>query len=947
MTNYKIITYGLAILAGCLGGLKVQGQEAPVADTLIKIEKEKYVPGVLFDIPAKAATSSVSVVSGEMLYKTPTANLTNTFYGLFPGMSVVQGQGEPGYDGASIYIRGIGAYNYGSYAVYVDGFQSNMTYAQYLTPAEIESVSILKDAVALAPFGMKGANGVIWIVTRRGKTGKPQVSLQARTGIQQLQNITKPLSSHEYASLYNEANSNDNGRVWTPVYTQSQLDAYKNGSSINTDWYEETLKQNTPFSSIDASFTGGNKNARYFVLMDYTRSNSFYDVQNDDNHSNARMTQYNIRSNFDFTIFDYIDGKMDFGGRIEDRKYPAYTGTSLWGNLERYPDNIYPVKNDNGTWTGTTVYPNNPVASIRELGIYTTHDRSMQMNFTLKERLDFLLKGFYLSQAVSFSSWTRGSRNITKDYARYIGSEVQTSNQNTNYTISDDYGTNQWNWQQWLFSAGYDRQIGLHKLTSGLNYLQYLRKVDANQNGAAGVNTQYGYANFSGRVNYAYDSKYLAEVSFSYSGSDNYKPGNRYVFYPAFSAGWVLTNEQFMSGAGAVDFLKLRASAGQVGYDYFSGGRYLYEQYYKSSGSYPTGNATPTWRGAIVPAYIANPDITAEKSTKYNIGIDAGLLKGLSVTVDVFMDKRSGIVSADNYIMDAAGMDAPYRNIGKVTTKGLEFSVSYKNRAGDLSYEIGTMGTYIKDNIDYMAELATASPYAMQTGKAIGTPIGYEALGFYDISDFDAAGNLVNNPVPAMGMVQPGDIKYRNLNGDNIIDERDKTAIGKSSFPDFVYSFTTQLGYKGLDLRVLMQGVLGRDVNLLSGAYNKVIAFENNGNIYAWARNRWAYYPGQGIDTRSTATYPRLSTEYVTNNYTTSSFWVKNGNFLKLRNVELGYTLPERRLSKLGLQSARVYVNGVNLLTFSSLLSDYDIDPETMSGYPGVKSYNVGLTVGL
>ena len=892
-----------------------------------------------FSVSSVHSTSAVSSVSGEMLYKTPTANLTNTLYGLLPGISVQQGQGEPGYDAASINIRGIGAYTYGSYTVYVDGFQSKMSYAQYLSPAEIESVSVLKDAAALAPFGMKGANGILWITTKRGKVGKPQLQVQLRTGIQQLQNITKPLQSDEYAALYNEANSNDNGRVWSPAYLQTT------GIEPNTDWYDETLKTSTPFYSADASFTGGSKDARYFVLMNYTGTNGFNNVENDDTHSNALMKQYNIRSNFDFTLFQYIDGKVDFGGRIEDRSYPAYGGASLWRNLERYPNIIYPVNNSNGSWTGTMVYPDNPVASIRERGINTTHDRSMQMNFTLKERLDFVLKGLYLSQAVSFSNWTRGSRNVTKDYARFIDNVIQTSNTNTNYSISDDYGTNQWNWQQWQFTAGYDKQIGQHKIASGLSYLQYTHNVDANQNGAAGINTKYGFMNLSGRVHYSFADKYLADLNLGYSGSDNYKPGNRFKLYPALSMGWVLSNEGFMSDVEMIDLLKIRLSAGQAGYDSFDGGRYLYQQYYRNQGSYPVGNGTPTWQGAIVEAYVANPDITAEKSTKYNIGIDANLFGGLSMTIDAFVDKRSDIISLDNSIMGIVGVNAPYRNIGKATTKGLELSFSYAGKAGDFKYEVGTMGTWIKDKIDYMGELPTPSPDAMQTGKAIGTPIGYEAIGFYDVTDFDANGNLINLPVPAMGNVQPGDIKYRNLNEDNVIDDCDKKAIGRSSFPDFTYAFTIQAEYKDFDLRILAQGAAGRDVNLLSSAYNKVVAFENNGNVYEWAKNRWAYYPAQGIDTRATATYPRLSTQ-DNNNYVNSDFWIKDGSFLRLRNIELGYSIPQNLLSKMKLTSGRVYVSGVNLLTFSSLLKDFDIDPETMSGHPGIKSYNLGITVG-
>lgn len=943
MINCKNMICGLLWLAGWS---LPAGAQQPNGNQSVLPAEERTAPGAIFSVASPESTSAVSSVSGETLFRTPVANLTNTLYGLLPGVSVRQGQGEPGNDAAEINIRGIGAYNYGSYAVFVDGFQSTMSYAQYLTAAEIEHVAVLKDAAALAVFGMKGANGVLWITTKRGNVGKPTCSIRLRGGVQQLMNVTKPLDSYNYATLYNEANSNDNDRVWTPVYTQRQLENYRNGRGTDVDWYDKTLREQAPFYSVDLSFSGGNNKVRYFVLADFTESNGMYNVRNDDNHANAQMRQYNIRSNFDFELFGFIEGRVDFGGRIESRRAPAFDGTTLWSNLERYPRNIYPVRNNDGSWTGTMVYPNNPVASIRELGIHTMHDRSMQSNFSLKERLDFVTPGLYLSQAVSFSNWTRGTRNVTRNYARFMNSVIQTSDQDTNYAINDDYGTNQWNWLQLHLTLGYNRVFGRHSLSSGIQYLQYTHNVDKNMNGASGINTEYAHINLAARIHYAYAGKYLAELNGAYSGSDNYRPGKRFAFYPSVSVGWVISREDFMARAKAVNLLKLRISVGQAGYDTFSGGRYLYQQYYKNEGSYPVGNATPVWQTGIVQPYIADPDITAEKSTKYNVGIDARFFDRLSLTADAFMDRRTGIVSQDNSIMGASGESPCYRNIGKVTTKGFEFNLGYKDRIGKFNYSVSVLGTYVKDKIDYMAELPSPSKDARQTGNPIGTMLGYEAIGFYDVTDFDSEGNLVGGlPVPSLGAVQPGDIKYRNICSDGVIDERDKTVIGRPSFPELTYAFVVEAEYRGFDLRAVLQGAAGRDVNLLGSAYNKVVAFENNGNVYAWAQDRWAYYPSEGIDTRNTARYPRLSTTANTNNYVNSSFWIKDGSFLRLRNIEIGYSLPRKWLVKLRMSEARIYVSGVNLLTWSSLLRDYDIDPETLSGYPGVKSYNIGLSV--
>lgn len=890
------------------------------------------------------STAAISSVSGETLHKTPTANLSNTLYGLMPGLVAMQGSGEPGYEQAWLTIRGIGSYNYDSYAVFVDGFQTNSSYFQYLMPSEIESISILKDAAALAPLGMKGANGAIWVETKRGSIGKPKIQVRFLTGMQQPIHITKPLPSYEFANLYNEAVSNDNNRIWNPEYYPYQLDDYKYGRGINTDWYDQTVKSSTPFTTTDITFSGGEKNARYFVMFGYVDNQGLYNVQNDDNHANAQIKQYNIRSNFDFSMFKIFEGKVDLGGRIEDRKYPGLNATNLWNNLERYPDNIYPVQNENGTWTGTTVYPDNPVASIRELGYFSTHDRTLQANFSLKEKLDFITQGLYLSQAASFSNWVRGSYDRTKNYARYIDDVQQTPDVNTNYKVNDDWGTNQWRRTQFQLLAGYDREFGKHKITSAVSFLQNTYNVDSTLNSAAGINTKYADLNIGGRIHYEFNSRYVGEFGFAYSGSDNYAKGNRFGFYPAISGAWILSNEAFLSNHSVIDFLKLRLSAGKTGYDTYNGGRYLYQQYYMSHGSYPTGNADPTWNNGLVPSYLANPDIFAEQSMKYNAGIDATFFKGLNLTMDVFMDKRSGIVSPDNLMPATIGTTSPYRNLGKVTTKGLELNLNYHGSIADFTYSIGGMLTCLKDRIDYMAELTPASPLAAYTGQPIGTPIGYQFIGFYDISDFNADGTLKQGiPTPAFGKIQPGDMKYRDVNNDGIIDEKDMLRIGNSEYPNMNYSFHAEAGFRGFDFSVLFQGVTGRDVDIFN---NKTVAFENNGNAYKIAEGRWAYYPDQGIDTRATATYPELSTLGNMNNYVNSSFWLKSGDFLRLRNIELGYSIPKKVLSSIKLANVRFFINGVNLLTWSSLLKNYDMDPESLTGYPAIKSYNAGINVG-
>lgn len=902
-------------------------------------------PGALIQVSKAASTAAVSAVSGDALYKTPVPNLSNTLYGLLPGLTVTQGSGQPGYDAATLRIRGIGTYNDQDCIIYVDGFETNFSYLQYLSPDEIESVAILKDAAALAPFGMKGANGVLWVTTRQGHIGKPRVQLKMRTGLQQPIHINKPLGSYDYARLYNEAVSNDNGRVWSPAYSDAQLQAYQSGTGTNVDWYDEVLKKQAPFSTIDATFSGGDTTATYFVMLGYMNDQGLYNVPTDDIHSNASLHGYTVRTNLDFHVFKIFEGKVNIGGRIEDRKYPNYDGATLWNDLATYPSNIYPVKNKDGTWTGTSTFPNNPLASVNALGYTSTHDRTLQANFNLKETLDFITEGLYLNEAVSFNTWTRGSYNVTRDYARLIDTIQQTTDKNTNPSIYDDHGTNQWYWQQFSGTIGYHRRFGLHDLSGAINYLQYTYNVDANQNGAAGINTDYGFQNIGGKLHYMYNDRYIAELGFAYSGSDNYAKGNRWGFYPALSAAWILSREPFLQDNAHIDFLKLRASIGKSGYDEFQDGRYLYQLYYANSGSYPTGTGSLTWHNGLKQAYVPNPDIFAEQSMKYDVGIDAGLFDKLNVTLDAFMDKRSGIITPDNSLMAVFGTTPPYENIGKVTNKGFEASLDFSDHAGRFAYHIGGMAAYNSNRIDYMAEIPPVSLLAAQTGRPVSSVFGYVADGFYDVSDFNADGSLkAGLPVPGFGAIQPGDIRYVDQNGDHKIDEADLVKIGKTYFPQLTYSFNAGAAYGGFDLQLLLQGAAGRTVNLLD-AGTQVIPFVNNSTAYALAEERWAYYPDQDIDTRSSAKYPRLTAVANNNNYINSTFWMRNGHFLRLRNVEIGYTIPSRLTRKIAISTARVFVSGINLVTWSPLLKNDHIDPETLTGYPALKSYNAGISV--
>lgn len=918
------------------------------------INSENATPGKLFDNTVINNTGSVATVAGETLNKVTVPNLLNTLPGQLSGLFTVQGNGLPGNDDPVWAIRGVGSYGLGyfnSAKIYVDGFEVTSDYLSYLSPAEIESVSVLKDAASLSTFGMRGANGVIWVKTKRGQIKEPTVTLQVRSGLQQAINTYKPLDSYNFANLYNQAVSNDNG-AWTPYYSQSQLDGYKNGTGTNISWYDEVMKSQGNYSDVNFIFNGGVERAKYNIVLAYANQQGLYNVENTDQTSNQKMDRFNVRANFDFNLFDIVDASVDLGARLENRKQPHYW--NVMNDLASYPSNIYPVYDelvvdDESNYSGTALYPNNPVGSIKGLGWYSSRARVLQGNFKFREKLDFITPGLYLQEAFSFYVRSSSTYSKTRNYARYFNGVPTTTDQTTSI-VASGYGTGGMDqWMQGSLSVGYDKDIDKHAIRFLLDF------HISDFKGEGFFNYRQHYLNLSGKVNYAYDSRYVAELGFSYFGSDAYKKGNRWGFYPTLSGAWIISNEEFLKDNDNVSFAKLRASVGRSGEintnvtdntSFQSNGRALYQQYYAWSRAFYTGISAPfSGQGSLVPQFIANENVFAEQSMKYNIGLDVSFLNKLNVTADVFMDKRSNILTRLNSQMGYYGDYNYLDNIGKMTNKGVELSAAYTDKINDFNYSIHGLLSYAINTIDFMDEVAPAFPYNAYTGRAYGTVLGLQAEGFYQIEDFDANGNLKQDmATPLFGAVQPGDIRYKDLDGNGFIDQTDVTEIGNPVYPNLAYSFGAQAEFKGLDFSILFQGASGASVNLLNRRA-QFVAFVDNGNAFENALGAWAYYPDQGIDTRNTATYPRLTTQSNENNYRNSSFWMKNNSYLRIKNVELGYDLMSNLLRVRGISSLRVFLNAVNPLTFSSLLTDYDMDPESGYGYPALKSYNVGLSI--
>lgn len=893
-------------------------------------------------IQSNNSNSSVSTVLGAEL-NFPFSSLSNALSGKVSGLTTFLRSGEPGKDAATLLVRGKGTYNNNNVLVYVDGFPSSF---EHLLSAEIETISILKDATALSQFGIEGANGVIWITTNKGVEGPLKINFQSRYMLQQPTKRMSFLNSYDYARLYNEAISNDKG-AWSPVYSESELLKYKNGLDPilypNVNWYDEVVKDNASYYDASLSFKGGNSNVKYAVVLGYQSTEMLYNneyIAREDMKNIGQFTKYNFRANTDIKINKIFSASANLGGMIGSYVRPAFSATTLWNNIISYPSNIYAIKNPDGNWGGNSVYMDNPVASISAKGNNTSHERFIQANVKLCQDLSFLIKGLTLTEAVSFSDYFNGYYNKTKDYVRsqaVVNEQDEISyisyGQNTDYTVSDGV-SDVWERINYYLSADYNVKTSNGQLSARVAFNQNSFVVD-------GRNAPYFKQGVFGYLKYNMQQKYLAELSVSYSGSENFMQGHRFGFFPTFSAGWIISNENFMNDQNWIDLLKVRASGGVVGNDNI-GSRFLYQSYYagNSANPYILGSSGQASQNTLAESVVGNPLITWEKSHKYNLGIDFFAFGKLNAVLDLFYDKRTDIISQKIASIPAVfGNILPYENVGIVSNRGIEFELGYIGNAGKFEYGLKTIFSYSKNIIEYQEEPVRSEEYLYRTGNPVGQPFGFEYSGFYELEDFDENGNLILRLPTPSNPVQPGDLKYVDQNNDGLINEDDMKAIGFSDLPQITYSLSADLKYKGFDLNLFFQGSANRSV-YLNGV--NAWAFVNNSNAPEMAKGRWAYYPEQGIDTRAVATYPRLSTENNGNNYMLSTFWLKNGSYLRLKNAELGYNLPTNLDKILSVDNVRFFVGGTNLITFDSIR---DYDPEIIRGYPLTRNYYVGINV--
>ena len=886
-----------------------------------------------------AQTGAVVSIGTKEIKQSPVSNIANALVGRLPGFVAVQRSGEPGVNTPEMYIRGIATLNSSAPLITVDGVQKESNALSLLDPNEVESITILKDASATALYGVKGANGVIIIKTRRGKEGAPSASASLQTSVQKATRLPQYLNSYWFAVLANEAYKNDNPNGTLIPYSDADIQAYKTGSDPyghpNVDWLNAML-QPAKMTRADFNVSGGSKIAKYFVNVGYTDEKGLYKAEKNPKYDpNIDYRRYNFRSNIDFDFDKDFSMGLSLFGSIENKNSPNVVTTNLFDYLLKEPPNAFPIKYPTGFYGGTAI--SNPFDMLNRSGYIQSFNSSLSGMLTATRKLDFITKGLYLKGNYSFDGYFTNNftRTMSDRTAIYNGSGsfLDTANYTyagTNAPLSAPSSSFSQNRDIWMdLSVNYERTFGDHAVT-GLLLGNRTQQVMGGQ-------IPFVSQGLVARITYSYQNKYFAELNAGYNGTDNFAPGKRYGLFPAISAGWVLSKEKFLENSRVIDFLKLRGSYGITGSDQLNGGRrWLFISNYQSGTGYSYGDPL-TSVGGVTEGPAANPNITWEKAHKANIGMELKLLKDLfGMTVDVFRERRSDILITRGTvpaILGVADANLPPANMGIVVNKGFEIELTHRNRIGSVTYFIKANGSYARNKIVFKDEVSQPYDYLRQTGHPVGQYFGLTALGFFKNQD------EINKSPVQFGTVIPGDLKYKDLNHDGVIDANDQGPIGRTGVPEILYGFSGGANWKNFDLSFLFQGATNYNVIFdHEGAWE----FYNGAKVMEQHLGRWT--PA----TASTATYPVLHYGQNANNHRQSSFWMKDASYIRLKNVEFGYTFKNVHLSKsTHLSAFRIFVSGENLYTWDKM-GKQSFDPEAASGkgffYPQLKVYNVGIS---
>ncbi|MBO9619929.1 MAG: TonB-dependent receptor [Niabella sp.] len=928
-----------------------------LAEQYAKSDNTEYV-NILYGRQKKeTVTAAVSQINGSVFENRAILNNTNKLTGLLPGLFVMQDNGEPGSESASLFVRGKRTMRSNSPVILVDGIERSM---EMLDPSDIETVTVLKDAAATAQYGLRGGNGIVLVTTKRGREGKIKINFNARSGLKSPTTTPKFLDAYDYATLYNEAMHNDNPDQ-TPMYNPVDLAKFlqaRNGGLTgldaylypNVDWYNSFLKKQTTQQRYSLNIDGGNKYAKYFVSVGYTKNNGLYKTDPSVNsyNTNTTMGLFTLRSNLDVNVNKRLTLSLDLAAKQEERTYPGDrtdAALRLFRALYKTPPNAYPVLTPDGKIAGTKDYTSNPYGLLNYQGYSLYYTRNMFATLRMKHELDFITKGLSFVGSVSFDNYYEQTTLRNKTFKVYQISTVL----NADGTRSPQYNSDSslkyietgsntqmgkggsYNDTRRLlnYEAALDfkRTFGNHSVTAYAGFVQ--REIGQENN----TNVPRLYRGYNGRVSYSYLDKYLADFTIGYQASEQMPPWAKYNLFPAGSVGWIVSKERFLANNKFINFLKLRASHGRSGWDDI-GGYFLWFQQYASSGGINLGNTAVSYTGWNESAFALN-NVQPERAGKTNFGIDAQFLNNkLSITADYFVEKETRIMIQPElpYTMGIRFPDMP---ISAVRNKGYELSVGFSDHVGGFNYSITGIVTEAHNNVLAKGEAKKLFDYQMSTGRPLDAVFGLVAEGL-----FRNQNEIDNSPTQTFGVVKPGDIKYRDINKDGVIDDYDRVYLGTNADPTFQYGINLNLQYKGVDLNALLTGQGGGHIYPGGEA---MYEFHDNGTV---RQHHLGRFNPDDPDSWATATYPRLSLANKANNQRTSTYWQLNANLTRLKNIEIGYTFPSAIARKIKASNARLYINGYNLLTWQPTdIMDIEARSVHYVLYPIQKIYNMGLNI--
>jgi len=945
----------------------------PIGDTI-------YVPynptpkiNVLYDrTNANSFLGAISTIGAPQLATTPASSYTYALPGRLAGLNVIQtsgfytpliggltsrdifvgnipnntsGAGPTDNTEFNIQLRGHnGSFGQSPIAI-VDGVQREF---YSLDPESIESVSILKDALSTILLGQNSSRGALIVTTRQPISGPPRVSFTAETGVQSSLKLPTPLPAYQYAYLLNEALLND-GK--SPAYTSADFNAYRNHTDPtghpDVNWYNTVLRNSSRLNRYNLNVTGGSNTARYVIGLNYMDQQGMFVTSNANPYNtNAELKRYVVNSKIDIDVNKDFNVGLQIFGRLQDGNQPGATTATILGNLLTTPNNAYPVYNPDGSYGGNVNYNQNLLAQTVSSGYMADHVHDVMANLDLNYKLDKWVKGWWVKAKGNVSVQEASNQDRSKQvpvFSQAISPSGDTSYHRYGSTVNQSNNFTNTSWARYRFvqlSTGYNRQFGSHTVSGMFLYDQ--KSVLLNYDIPSAL------TNYTAKASYNYKEKYFAEAAADYSGYNRYIPGHQYGLFYAGGLGWNMAKEDWMKPlTGWLDQLKLRATYGRTGnanvdnYGYF-----VWRQYFQGVGGfYPIGSNYPNGVGLAeqgVPGsqVLANVNATWERADKLDAGLDLSILHNrIQLTADYYHERYFDVMQQRGKTIALIGSGYPAENIGIDLYQGGELTLTYQDHKGDINYFVTGNASIQQSKVIFMDEQFEQYSWNVHTGHPVGQRFGLIADGLFQTGAEAAAAPTISGYTP-----RAGDIRYKDLNHDGVIDQFDVAPIGKEK-PMIYYGLTAGLSYKGIEVSVLLQGVANRDEYVGNGYTDAGFQGQNNGysQAYMQALGRWI------PENATTAIYPRLTAGGNGYNYTplflSNSFFLRNGNYIRVKNVDVGYNLPYIWMKRLKLRGIRIFANAQNLFTHSAYKG---IDPEVpFPAYPMQKVINTGVTVKL